>query len=174
MAADRSSVLDTPAAVKRHPPPPILTRNRSDYSLPSTPKLLPRCHSENKFPLPVNEFLVDESHPPPIGAIVAAPSPPPVRMFPGSPTPSGRLRTADSAASDFNSVPIQQKTPGRHVTWGGATTTIRATYRFNNSRSSASSGGTTSALRSPASNMVATGSHSSPPSPRYRPRGGIE
>lgn len=75
-----------------------LTRNKSDYSLPSSPKHLPRCHSDN--------FSQE------------------------------RLRVPEEEISASASASPRS---GRHVTWAGATTTIRATYRFSRNSSPNSS-----------------------------------
>ena len=119
-----------------------LARGRSDYSLPSTPEHIPRCRSENKFPdsmLPLEDQRL---------------------MHATSPTLSApeRLRVSDTESCVMRS----PNSSGRHVTWAGATTTIRATYRFSNSHSRPRSA---SNLRSPVAGSPT--SHSSPPSPRY-------
>ena len=108
----------------------------SDYSLPPTPELMPRAYSENKFPVTDNIINAEDS-----------------RLRGGSPTLSepDRLRAPDDEGSPIRSSQV------RHVTWGGATTTIRATHRFSNSPSR-------STLRS---SIASPTSHSSPPSPRY-------
>ena len=70
---------------------------------------LTRCRSENKFPDPLQNMVVR----------------------PASPTPSApeRLRAPEDECSILRQQP--PSATSRHVSWGAATSTIRATYRFS-------------------------------------------
>ena len=73
---------------------------------------LTRCRSENKFPDPLQNMVVR----------------------PASPTPSApeRLRAPEDECSALRQQPLSASS--RHVSWGGATSTIRATYRFSSGK----------------------------------------
>ena len=151
-----SSTPSTPVkALRSH-----LTRNRSDYSLPSSPKLLPRCQSESKFPLMPVDMMVDQDVPR-LMSTASSPTPSLERLRVPEEESCGILRQQQSMAPPVT----------KHVTWGGATTTIRATYRFSNSFGRSNSRNSASAASGSASPTL--GSHSSPPSPRYRTRNSV-
>ena len=76
------------------------------------PSNLQRCRSENKFPdNPLQNMVVR----------------------PASPTPSApeRLRVPEDECSVLRPQPSGNGSNTKHVSWGAATSTIRATYRFS-------------------------------------------